>query len=264
MTHWLVSHLPAGLILPGIIIVVVAGALLIQRFVRHRFTRLKQDAHNDATRFAFGVVSFVYAFFIGFVVSAMWGQVSTADANVRTEGAAGVVLARTSTVFDEVDRERIRQSLLDYERAALTEWPLAASGESYPEANVALERLYTAYKQVQPTNETQKTFLVNSFAALNDITEARTVRVLQARTDTGPSWALWAVIFLTSGLVLGCAIVYGVEGGTTHYLMVATVGVLVAANLFLVLELSHPYAGELSTSPEPLREVIDVLSAAPG
>jgi hypothetical protein len=49
---------------------------------------------------------------------------------------------------------------------------------------------------------------------------------------------LWAVIFLTSGLLVGCAIVYGVEKPAMHYIMVATVGVLVAANLFLVLEVS--------------------------
>lgn len=43
--------------------------------------------------------------------------------------------------------------------------------------------------------------------------------------------------------------------------MVATVGVLVAANLFLVLQLSHPYVGEMATSPEPLREVIRVADS---
>jgi len=74
---------------------------------------------------------------------------------------------------------------------------------------------------------------------------------------------LWAVIFLTSGLLLGCAIVYGVEQPAMHYMMVATVGVLVAANLFLVLELSHPFIGKKVTSPEPLREVVQFLSSPP-
>jgi hypothetical protein len=69
---------------------------------------------------------------------------------------------------------------------------------------------------------------------------------------------LWAVIFLTSALVLGCAITFGVENPAMHYPMVATVGVLVAANFFLVLQLSHPYVGEMATSPEPLHEVIRV------
>jgi hypothetical protein len=45
--------------------------------------------------------------------------------------------------------------------------------------------------------------------------------------------------------------------------MVVILGVLVGAQLFLVLELSHPFMGEIGTSPEPLREVIRVLSATP-
>jgi hypothetical protein len=40
----------------------------------------------------------------------------------------------------------------------------------------------------------------------------------------------------------------------------ATIRVLVAANLFLILELAHPYIGEIATSPQPLRDVITVLS----
>jgi hypothetical protein len=71
------------------------------------------------------------------------------------------------------------------------------------------------------------------------------------------------VILLTSGLVLGCAIIYGVEKPAMHYAMVASVGALVATALFLVLELSYPFTGEMATSPEPLREVIQVLSQPP-
>jgi hypothetical protein len=44
------------------------------------------------------------------------------------------------------------------------------------------------------------------------------------------------IILLTSGLVLGCTIVYGVEKPATHYALVASVGALVATALFLVLE----------------------------
>jgi hypothetical protein len=48
-----------------------------------------------------------------------------------------------------------------------------------------------------------------------------------------------------------------------HKAVVATVGVLVAANLFLVLELANPFIGQIATSPEPLHEVIRVLSQPP-
>lgn len=234
--------------------------MLILLLVRRRVPRLKSDEHNDVTKFAFGVVGFVFAFFVGFVVSAMWGQINSADGRVRTEGAAGVQLARDLTVFDKADSDRIRQSLMEYERAAVTEWPVAASGHSFPEADHALARLYTAYTQVQPRTDIQTRFLASSLSNLDKMSQARTERVLQARTDVGPPWSLWAVIFVTSGLLLGGAVIYGVDEPVQHYAMVATLGVLVAAELFLVLELSHPFVGEIGTSPEPLREVIQVLS----
>jgi hypothetical protein len=263
VSRWIVSSVPSWLLLLGLIGIVVGGATLIQLYIRHRFPRLKGDEHNDVTKFAFGVIGFVFAFFVGFVVSAMWGQINSADGKSRAEGAAGVQLARDVTVFDKADSDRIRQSLLEYERAAVVEWPLAASGRAFLGADNALERLKTAYTQVRPRTDTQKTFLATSFSNLDKLSQARTERVLQARTDVGPPWSLWAVIFLTSGLLLGCAIVYGVEKPAMHYTMVAVLGVLVAAELFLVVELSHPYIGEIATSPEPLREVIQVLSPSP-
>jgi len=174
-----------------------------------------------------------------------------------------VQLARDLTVFDKADSDRIRQSLLDYERAAVTEWSIAASGHSFPDADNALTRLYTAYEEVQPRTDTQTTFLATSFTNLDKISQARTERVLQARTDTGPPWSLWAVILLTSGLLMGWAIVYGVDKPAMHYTMVATLGVLVAAILFLVLELSYPFVGKTATSPEPLRDAIQFLSSPP-
>ena len=263
MSGWIVSNVPSWLLLLGLNVLTAGGAVLALMYVRHRLPGVRGDERSEVTQFSFMLVGFVYAFFIGFVVSAMWSQINTEDGQARNEGAAGVQLARDLTVFDKADSDRIRESLLDYERAAVTEWPLAARGQSFPEAEKALQRLHTAYEQVQPRTDTQKTFLATSFNNLDKISQARTERVLQARINVGPPWSLWAIILLTSGLVLGCSIVYGVEQPKMHYAMVATVGVLVAANLFLVLELANPFIGQIATSPEPVREVIRVLSQPP-
>lgn len=260
MSQWLVSNLASWLLLLGVIVVVAGGAVLIQKVVRSRFTNLKGEEHNDVIRFAFGVIGFVFAFFVGFVVSAMWGQIGDADVRARTEGAAGVQLVRDASVFEQADNDRIRKALLEYERAALVEWSEATQGNSYPAADEALTRLYSAYDDVQARTDTQKTLLAASFTSLDTLSQARTQRVLQARTDVGPPWSLWAVIWLTSGLLIGCAIIYGVEKPATHYTMVAILGVLVATNIFLVLELSHPFIGEIGTSSEPLHQVIRLLT----
>ena len=263
MSRWIVSIFPPWMLLLGLIAIISGGSVLLGMALRSRFPRITQDEHNDALRFGYGVIGFVYAFFIGFVVSAMWGQINDADPLVRTEGAAGVQLARDASVFDRADGDRIRHSLLSYERAAEAEWPTVARGRSLPEADTAMAMLYRTFKELTPRTDIQKAFLSTSLANLDTISQSRTERIIEGTNDVGPTWPLWAVIFLTSGLVMSCTIVYGVEKPAMHYPMVAIVGAMVAANLFLVLELSHPFVGDISTSPEPLHMVVEVLAQPP-
>jgi hypothetical protein len=260
VSRWMVNVIPAWVLLIVLIVVIAGGAVLMQTYVRRRFPGLTGDEHNDVIKFTYGFIGLVYAFFIGFVVSAMWGQINAADGNARAEGAAAVQMRRDAVVFEPADRDRIHRSLLTFERAAIAEWPRAGAGRS-PEADTALARLYTAYEQVQATTDTQKTLLATSFSNLDKVSQARTVRILTARDDVGPPWPLWVVIFLVSGMVLGTVVFYGVERPVLHYPMVVVVGVIVAMNLFLILELSHPYLGAVGTTSEPLQEVVRSLSS---
>jgi len=255
----LAADIPSWLLLVGLLLLVVGGAALIQTYVRRRHPGLSKGEHNDAIKFTYGFIGYVYAFFIGFVVSSMWGQINSADGNARAEGAAAVQMAQYLNVFEKADSDRIRQSLLTYERAAIAEWTHAADSRS-PEADSALSGLYASYRQITPESDVQKTSLATSFSNLDKISQARTERLSTARQDTGPPWPLWTVIFLTSAMVVGTAILYGVQNRAEHYPMVAIVSAIVAANLFLLLELSYPYIGGVSTTSDPLEEVVRMLS----
>ncbi|MFF8313198.1 bestrophin-like domain [Streptomyces lydicus] len=261
MTRWIVLNVPSWLLLAGLIVGIAGGTAAVQLCVRHRFPRLKRGAHNEIAQFVFPVIAVVYGFLIGFIVLALWGQVNTADQTTRTEGAVAMQMARGLDAFGKTESARLRQSLADYVRTAADEWAGAATGRTAPAAENALNRLYSAYGNVKPRNDTQRAFLAGSLASLRELSRARTERLLEARSNIGPPLSLWMVIFLTSGLVLGFAVTFGSEQALMHFGMVGAVSVLVAANLFLVTELSYPFLGEFSTSPEPLRAVIQVLSS---
>ncbi|MEU8996022.1 hypothetical protein AB0952_13390 [Streptomyces caniferus] len=261
MARWFVINVPPWLLLTGLVVVIAGVMAVVQAVVRHRFPRLKQGGHNDVAQFIFPVVGLVYGFLIGFIVLVLWGQVNSADQTTRAEGAAAVQMARGRSVFGTAESARIRQSLLEYGRAAAAEWPRAAAGRTTPETENALNRLYGTYESITPRNDTQRAFLASSLVSLKDLSLARTERLLAARTNTGPPLSLWLVIFLNSALVLGFSVIYGSEQARMHYGMVAAVSVLIAANLFLVTELAYPFLGELSTSPEPVNEVVRVLSS---
>jgi len=259
MSQWLVSHIPSLALLIGLIVIISGGAVLGQKLIRRRYPQLAVGEHNDVTKFTYGFIGFVYAFFIGFVVSAMWGQISSADTAARAEGAAAVQMARDLSVFEQADQDRIRDALLAYEQAAVAEWTNAHAAVS-EEADRALAEVYTVYQQVQAKTDVQKTFLSTSFSNLDKMSQARTARISTARSDVGPPWPLWAVIFLTSAMVLGTVIIYGVEKPGQHYPIVAIVGAIIAMNLYLVLQLSHPYVGEIATSSDPLQAVVQELT----
>lgn len=257
---WLGVHIPSWLLLVGLCVLVAGTAVLVLVVARRHFPGLKGEAQNDVIKFAFTVIAFLYAFLSGFMVNAMWGQVHAADGRAATEGSAAMQQAESLSVFDKADGDRIRQSLLEYVRAAEAEWPVVARGSTYPEADEALQNLYAAYRQVQPIDQTQQKFLVISLNNLDKMSAERMERLTVARTDTGPPWSLWTVNFITGAMVLGAAIMYGGQNSALHYTMVAVLGVLIACVLFLMVELSHPYIGEIATSPDPLQQVVAFLS----
>lgn len=261
VSRWIVTHVPAGLILVCLMVVVAGGGLLVSILVRRRFPALTRDEHNDVLKFTYGFIGFVYAFFIGFVVSSMWGQINTADSNARAEGAAAVQVATDAARFDAAEAEKIRRSLADYTNAAITEWGNDADARSAA-ADAALAQLYSTYDQIDPGTDQHKAPIASGYANLDKLGQARTVRLLTAREDTGPPWPLWTVIFLTGALVLGTAIIYGVDRPRVHHPMVVIVGCVIAVNLFLIVELSNPYVGAIATTSDPLREALRVLAAA--
>jgi hypothetical protein len=256
-----VSNVPSWLLLAGLVVGVAGGTAIVQAFVRHRFPRLERGEHNEIAQFLFPVIAVVYGFLIGFIVLALWGQVNTADQTTRAEGALAVQMGRGLEAFGGAEHVRIRQGLLEYGRAASAEWADAATGRTTPRAETALNRLYGAYEAVRPRDDAQRALLTHSLASLREMSKARTERLLQARSNVGPPPSLWLVIFLTSGLVLGFSVVFGCREARMHYGMVGAVSVLVAANLFLFVELGYPFLGEFATSPEPLRAVVEILSA---
>lgn len=129
--------------------------------------------------------------------------------------------------------------------------PLASRGEASPQADLALKQLYQTIREVPASDPIQQDFRSTTIGNLETMSTSRTQRLMQAKNHQGANWPLWLVVLVTSGLVLGAAITYGVESSRLHHAIVLTVSVLVAVNIFLVLDLSYPYLGDISTPPIP-------------
>ncbi len=49
MSRWIVNNVPSWLQLLALIVLFAGGAMLILLYVRHRFPRLREGAHNEGT-----------------------------------------------------------------------------------------------------------------------------------------------------------------------------------------------------------------------
>jgi hypothetical protein len=87
-----------------------------------------------------------------------------------------VQLATDAGAFEPADKDGIRQSLLAHEQAILAEWVRNDTSRS-----------------AEADTDTQKTRLATSYANLDKISQARTIRILEAREDTGPPWPFWVI-----------------------------------------------------------------------
>ncbi len=250
--------MPSWLLFGVLVVVIMGGGVAALTYVRRRFPHLAEGAHNDIAKSGFGVVGPVWGFLIAFIVGALWGQVGDADQLVRTEGSAAIGIAGELPAMADSDADRVRASLLAYEHAALDEWPQAVDGRTTPAAREAFDDLQSTLAGVKPNGDNQRNALSSAQDSLKQIGTVRTQRIIMARTNTGPPLSLWAVIFLTSALVLGFAVIIGEKQVRMHYAIVAAVGALVAALLFLVIQLAFPFHGEMGTTDEPLRAAVEV------
>lgn len=259
MSRWIVTNVPSWLLFAVLIVGITGTTIAVLALVRRRFPKLADGAHNDIAKSGFGVVGPVWGFMVAFIVGALWGQVGDADAVVRAEGAAAIQIARELDAFGQADSDRIRESLLAYQNAALDEWPEAIDGRFTAEAEKALADLESVLENIKPADDKQRNALSSALASAKQIGSSRTERIVMARTNVGPPLSLWAVIILTSALVLGFAVIIGERLAHMHYTMVGAVSVLVAALLFLLIELAYPFHGEMGTTAEPLRVATEVL-----
>lgn len=259
MPRWVLVHVPPLVLLVLLLLTSTAIALALVWYVRRRFPGLQRGDHNEMATFGFSVVGVVYGFIIGFIVLSQWQEIDVSDGIVRTEAAAAIQVTNGLAALDVADRDKIRHGMIDYERASLAEWPQAASGHPSAQADEALDRLYETFGKVEARNDWQRETLRSSMDSLKQSSMARRERLLAAGTLKGPGFSLWLVILMTSAVVLAFAVAFGAQNGRMHYAMVSVVAMLVAANIFLIIELAYPFIGEISASSDPLRTAIEIL-----
>jgi hypothetical protein len=248
--RWIVQNVPAWSLVVLALIGLPALAVSLQWLIRRRAPSLASGEHNDVAGFLGSVVGVIYAIIAGFMVITLWEQYVTAGDTVQNETVSLRDLVQFSGAFGPAAQGKIRQLVVRYaESVATVEWQAMANGEGSPAAQHNFDQLITAIQGLTVHNPTQQEFLATMLTQVDDAGKDRQQR-LELSGQNIPA-VLWLAVLLASVVTLGFCLLFSIKSARLHYIMVASVAILIGATLVLILLLEYPFSGTVAVRPLP-------------
>jgi hypothetical protein len=255
MQRYLLLQVPAPLLAVLFVVVIVGAAMLGMWVVRRRTDFETLEAHKEVAGFLIAVVGALYSVLLAFMVVSVWESFEDAERIARREADLLVSLYRDAEAFPD-DRIDLRTTIRGYAESVVDdEWPAMAEDQrEAPETDVALHRVFNAYRAVEPGGAAEDVFLRNALDRLDDVTESRRERVAAAGTQLPRP--LWYVLLAGCVITVGFTLFFPVKAVRVQAVMVGALAAMTALMLFLVLSLDLPFTGDLAVEPTAMNEAI--------
>ncbi|MET4071178.1 hypothetical protein ABID58_005989 [Bradyrhizobium sp. S3.2.6] len=209
------------------------------------------------------VLGIIFGLFVAFTAAQVWGDSDRAGAAVSREASAlrsAVLLAAGLPAEQEA---KLRGLVRDYVSQAVTvEWPEMAHQEASLKATPpALAEALQLVVATTPQGRGQETAQREIVAALEQALDARRQRIIVslASVNSVKWWCLYLQA-LCELLVIGFVHCDNRLGSAIAIALFATG---VATSALLIVAHDRPFTGQISISPEPLRQIMPEASAKP-
>lgn len=260
MAHWIVAHVPAWI--TGVVLIVVfpLAIVAIQAVLRRTVPALKKTEHNEVAGFLVAVIGVAYAVIAGFTIIVLWEHFTEAQNATKVEALRTTPLEQGSRVFGPATQARLRREVIAYNQSVVDNWDTIKQGNASPQVRANIDAMFTTIENLRPTTDAQRAFVHEAEARLLDLSNERRHRIITAREGKLPP-LMWIAILIASAITIMFALLFGLESARLHYVMVAGLAAIIGTNLFLVVELNYPFAGDISVEPTSYRTVVQELGS---
>lgn len=211
--------------------------------------------HHDAASAIFSMVGALYAVILAFVVIVVWeanGQART-DSQVEANAVARVYF--TARSLPDPQRYRLMTLARDYAATvAHEEWPMLAHGRTSAQARQHVADMRLTTHELRPDNVSQEILMGDTLDAIDELVDARRARNAVLVPLVTP--LMWAGLLAGSVLTIGFMLLFNRPSYPLHLLMVGSVAGLIVFLLWLVHDLSRPYAGASALGPEAFDQIL--------
>jgi hypothetical protein len=216
------------------------------------------ETHNEVAGLIFAAVSVVYSVVLAFLVVSVWEQFGVAEQTAALESTAIIAAARTCTSFPEPARQQVHDLLVKYSTIVLNEELAGASQGSLdrdgsPQALAALNEIWTIYRGLPPNSVDSATT-----ASLNDLSKERNLRLLEEEA-TLPS-LLWIILVVGAMITIAFGMILHMKNVQLHVITIALLTGTIVLCLWLIVEINHPFTGDIRVSADPYEHAIYVIN----
>ncbi len=231
------------------------ASLLLHRKLPDRY---RQDDTAAIIRMVANVFVVVTSLVLGLMVNSAKNTFETADRDVHAIATEIILLDKLLRRFGEVGDEA-RRDLLGYVKQASAVARTKANGlaDSSQRGEDLLDRAGESLRAITPTGGAQMALWEQALTKYQAVFDLRWKLVQQA-DGTIPS-ALLAMVVLWLALIFG-SFGYRAPANFIVVLSILLAAALMAATIYLIVDMDVPFGGPMSVSHGPIDRVLDALS----
>ena len=239
----------------GLVLLSVAMMLAMRPYVQKHLGA----EHNAVFDTGFSAVGTMYAIVAGLLVFGVYSTFEDAQTASANEATNLVLMYRQAGAFPEPEREQAREAILSYTQSVVNDdWPALSDGHGSPKTDEALDRMFAVWAPMEPTAKWSDQYS-SSVDELNEVLKLRNERIEDSGNALAPIY--WAMLFVGGFLTILHLSLLRLENRTMHAVAVGVTAAMLTLVLFLLVQVNHPFRGEVALSPTSFESALDSMAS---
>jgi hypothetical protein len=256
--HLMVEYLNSLPTWAGCIVMIgftaVAGFVVYLVFYK-LISKYKREDIKDATSNIFRVVGVLVSLMLALAFSEVIGELRTVRKAIVRESVAISDIYQVLELFDIEETRGLQTILVDYTQAVIDDdWPALANDKLGLRAGALKRQLVEGVINLKPATPAQEKMFSHILSDIDALSDHRINRLDSALAE--PPVYLYVVIFGFL-VTMACFGVYRPQAPLVVLVWLYTV--FVGLVLFLVLQLSDPFQGDIGVAPTSFEYLVETL-----